>query len=294
MIRRQAGWDGLTTNQGAFQKLFALRPENVSVCAVWAGDLDPEDPNVEFQWSTKRFLELIPAIAAAKLRLSHDFELLRELTYERNTHRWAKETRHVCVVEGCNAVFSTAAGLRTYRYREHQALESEEAKQADKVSKTCRYCGKTYARKDTSVRHEKTCSSNPDREAPSANQPISKRRRTVDPTQVPILSGGAVKSYEALTEEEAPGLPRINIDSPTFYRGERFCRYPGCEFTTRHAKPSALRLHYKNRHRGFMFPIFSTTVAKAIEAEHEQGLFWLSTCVFRGKVEGNPPVVSSR
>jgi hypothetical protein len=101
-----SGWDGLTTNQGAFQKLFKLRPENVSVClrilsvdidrweekipyprfydvdplqvcAVWAGDLDPEDPNVEFQWSTKLYLEWIPAIAAAKLRLSHDFELVR-------------------------------------------------------------------------------------------------------------------------------------------------------------------------------------------------------------------------
>lgn len=86
-----SGWDGLTTNQGAFQKLFKLRPENVSVClrilsvdidrweekipyprfydvdplqvcAVWAGDLDPEDPNVEFQWSTKLYLEWIPLL----------------------------------------------------------------------------------------------------------------------------------------------------------------------------------------------------------------------------------------
>jgi hypothetical protein len=100
-----SGWDGLTSNQGAFQKLFALRPENVSVhlrilsvdvdnwkekipyprfydvdhlqvCAVWAGDLDPEDSDVEVDWSTKLYLEMVPAIAAAKYALSRDFELV--------------------------------------------------------------------------------------------------------------------------------------------------------------------------------------------------------------------------
>lgn len=194
----------------------------------------------------------------------------------------------MCVVEGCNAVFFSAAALRTHRHRKHQALESEDAKQADKDSKTCRYCGNIYTREESRVRHEKSCSDNPDREASASH----KRRQVPHPTQVPILSGG-VKPYDALTEEEAPGLPRINVGSPTFYRGERFCRYPECEYTTRHPKMSALRLHYKNRHGGFKFPKFSTTVSRAVEAEHQRGLHWLSTCVFRGKIEGHPPAVSS-
>lgn len=36
-----SGWDGLTTNQGAFQKLFALRPEKINVrLRILSVDLD--------------------------------------------------------------------------------------------------------------------------------------------------------------------------------------------------------------------------------------------------------------
>jgi hypothetical protein len=36
-----SGWDGLTTNQGAFQRLFQLRPEKVSVLLrITSVDLD--------------------------------------------------------------------------------------------------------------------------------------------------------------------------------------------------------------------------------------------------------------
>lgn len=95
-----SGWDGLITNQGAFMKLFQLVPENVSVglrilsvdldqlkevipplrlydidipqVCEWAGDLDPEDPGVKFKVWTKLYLEMVPAIAAVKMRLSTD------------------------------------------------------------------------------------------------------------------------------------------------------------------------------------------------------------------------------
>lgn len=99
-----SGCDGLTTNQGAFQKLFKLRPEYITVhpriksadldhwedrippprlddvdplqvCATWTGDLDP-DPDVGFKWSTKLYLQLVPAIATAKIDLADDFSIV--------------------------------------------------------------------------------------------------------------------------------------------------------------------------------------------------------------------------
>ncbi|OKP12664.1 hypothetical protein PENSUB_1757 [Penicillium subrubescens] len=145
------GWDGLTTNQGAFQKLFALRPESV-------------------------------------LGL-----LLRDFTFERNTHRWAKGPIHEWGFEGCGA----ACYLEIHRSRTHGVLETEEAKQADSESKKCRYCGKTYARKYSRDRHEKTCLDNPDHETRPKGQPfaISKRRETTDPQSVPMIHAGVKKVW---------------------------------------------------------------------------------------------------
>ncbi|KAJ5880954.1 uncharacterized protein N7473_012007 [Penicillium subrubescens] len=194
------GWDGLTTNQGAFQKLFALRPESVLgllVCPIWAGGLDPEDPkehpNTKLNWPTKSHLEWGPAITASKYRLSNDFKLLRDFTFERNTHRWAKGPIHEWGFEGCGA----ACYLEIHRSRTHGVLETEEAKQADSESKKCRYCGKTYARKYSRDRHEKTCLDNPDHETRPKGQPfaISKRRETTDPQSVPMIHAGVKKVW---------------------------------------------------------------------------------------------------
>jgi hypothetical protein len=157
-------------------------------------------------------------------------------------------------------------------------------------SKFCQYCGKTYARKESRIRHEMSCSDNPDRVTPPASL-NSKHRLVADPTQVPILNDG-VKPYDALVAEDAPKLPRIDVHSPTIYRNERFCRYPECAHTERYIKMSLLRNHYKTRHN-VVVPKLSTKVSRVVEAEHERGLHWLSACVFRDKIEGDPPAVSS-
>ncbi|KAJ5174194.1 uncharacterized protein N7482_000071 [Penicillium canariense] len=315
-----SGWDGLTTNQGAFQKLFVLRPESVSVhlrilsvnherleenvpppclydvdihqvCAVWAGDLDQEDPDVKFNWSTELYLKFVPAIATSKMNLSKDYLELHRYTHERNVHRWAGP-RHKCGFTGCNEEFFTAGSRDKHQSVKHRPPVTEEAIARDIRARTCGFCGKLLARIDTRSRHEKICSDNPDRETgPSQSKPTSRYRRPVDPTTVPVVQG-AVKEYRLLDVDEVLRLPRIDPDAPVIYRGERFCRYPGCQYTRGIERQTHLRRHYDKDHQ-LVLPTLRTSVSKAVQDQHDRGLQWLSRCVYLGRVDGEPPSVGS-
>ncbi|OQD60710.1 hypothetical protein PENPOL_c021G00966 [Penicillium polonicum] len=56
------------------------------------------------------------------------------------------------------------------------------------------------------------------------------------------------RTYLQLTEDDAPQLPRLDLERPRIFRGELYCRYPGCSVTTRYGQPCALQGHYKIKH----------------------------------------------
>ncbi|KAJ5528790.1 hypothetical protein N7527_002183 [Penicillium freii] len=65
--------------------------------------------------------------------------------------------------------------------------------------------------------------------------------------QPPVPSNG-LRTYLQLTEDDAPQLPRLDLESPRIFRGELYCRYSGCSVTTRYGQPCGLQGHYKIKH----------------------------------------------
>ncbi|KAJ5499987.1 hypothetical protein N7453_009038 [Penicillium expansum] len=132
----------------------------------------------------------------------------------------------------------------------------------------CTYCESTFTREDSRSKYEKGCRENPD------SKPRVRKKNVKRGTRINNFSLGAqppvtgLKKYLQLTELGAPQLPRLDLNSPIIFRGELYCRYPGCCVTTRHRQPVGLWAHYKIKH-GIEYTKFKTAIGKIGREQHE-------------------------
>lgn len=75
-------------------------------------------------------------------------------------------------------------------------------------------------------------------------------------------------------------LPRVDPDSPVVYRGELYCRFPGCTVETRYDKTFRLRRHYGINHK---IEFGQGRLAESAQKEPDEGLIWLARYVAFGE-----------
>lgn len=99
---------------------------------------------------------------------------------------------------------------------------------------------------------------------------------------MPEDSDNGIPHYLRVEAPDRVMLPRIDVETPIIYRGERFCRYPGCTDTSLFLHSSNLRTHYRRNH-DFTRYTFSTSVSPAHEEVHDAGKRWLAKAFFYQK-----------
>ncbi|KAJ5207854.1 hypothetical protein N7449_002233 [Penicillium cf. viridicatum] len=80
--------------------------------------------------------------------------------------------------------------------------------------------------------------------------------------------------------------------NPMIYRGEIFCRHPGCtsKEVTRYTQKSIVRKHYQKEH-GMQYRQFSRALRTFNKQPHIDRLQWIAICVQRGQEQaGTAPV----
>ena len=122
----------------------------------------------------------------------------------------------------------------------------------------CVCCGIVFT--DTRNRHHKLCKNNPDGQQRKRKKNV-KRGTRVNKNSLniqPPVPNNRLKTYLQLAKRDGPQLPRLDPESPAVFRGELYCRYPGCSVTTRHKQPSAVLGHYSIKHDR-VFKAFKTS-----------------------------------
>ncbi|KGO37442.1 Zinc finger, C2H2 [Penicillium expansum] len=161
--------------------------------------------------------------------------------------------------------FPSRQRLERHQYSEHRDTMPEGFAPPEFK---CTYCESTFTREDSRSKHEKGCRENPD------SKPRVRKKNVKRGTRVNNFSLGAqppvtgLKKYLQLTELGAPQLPRLDLNSPIIFRGELYCRYPGCCVTTHHRQPVGLWAHYKIKH-GIEYTKFKTAIGKIGREQHE-------------------------
>lgn len=178
--------------------------------------------------------------------------------------------------------FPNSLHLAVHRRNRHPELKTEDGK---KPEFRCPHCSTTITRSDTLKRHvEKTCAKNPAVEKKSPKPPAErgsvKKRKA--PENVPATSDNGLKSYDELWEEHASKLPRINTNDPWIFKGELYCRYPGCTDANRFSEGSKLRRHYELTHH-VVVKTAGAQIRQEGKIQHNRGLTWLARCAQLGE-----------
>jgi hypothetical protein len=226
------GWDGIFTNPFVFADLFkpycdieiklrffvdvprVFREADAQAAVkLLTREIDAD----EAPFDTAEFVKNIQIVSFIKQNLSDLRNQLIQTSHNRNTPPdWHLNedapARYTC--DQCNAGFDKSLHLVMHKRNNH-SNESEE-------EKTCRYCGKIFARKDVRVRHEdRLCSLKPGYVRPP---PRTLKR------PLPSASGstnGFVPYAEI--QQHSDEWPAIDAENPLIYRGEVFCRWSGCQ-----------------------------------------------------------------
>lgn len=314
------GWDGLTTDRHSFVKLFSEWSERITfrvyaeedlekprkffqvnttqVCQVFNGDIDFDlnrpDHEASLEDSTALFIRMFRTISAVKESLSKDSVGLRTLTHRRNYPPEFRElAKYICTV--CQVPCATSYDLNRHMNHKHKEYDDPEA------NLVCHYCNARFKRKDHRDRHMKeACKQRPSQGGLSGNessQPQKKRStrgtkiRVPLPLDQPAGSDNGLLSYRQLTAEHAKHLPRLEIDiaklggldEDIIYKGELYCRFPGCSSRHRHSEPTNLRTHYQRIHKLTYQTSSPGILNPSDKKKHDQGLEWLARWVQLGK-----------
>lgn len=142
--------------------------------------------------------------------------------------------------------------------------------------------------------HVEVCPDNPDarprkKAKPAPRGSVQKTQSNAMEMQLPGSDNG-LKPYLLLDANDAKTLPRLDPESPVVYRGELYCRHPGCTAVHRYATAAKLRRHYKDSHE-LLYNVFRTGVLSPhAQLQHDRGLEWLARCVALGEeTAGEPP-----
>lgn len=158
---------------------------------------------------------------------------------------------------------------------------------------TCEHCGRDHVRKDAWQAHVVRCEQNP--ELPPRKKAKARPRGSLQSTQAnaienqpPPPDNGRIP-YLSLEPTDVKDLPRVDPASPIIYRGELYCRYPGCTSTHRYAVAYKLRRHYTDSH-GMTYKEFKKgKLSKYGLKQHDDGLDWLSRVLYFGEEGAGPP-----
>ena len=123
------------------------------------------------------------------------------------------------------------------------------------------------------------------------DEPPTKKRRAARGSMLRVAlpedqfqgSDVGIKPYLAIKEGaiplKFPPLDLRTLQAEYIYKGEMFCRWPGCgKRSQRYSQPTKLRTHYKDEH-GYEWE--RSTVGRlgpAFQRAHDNGLEWLARC----------------
>lgn len=307
------GWDGLTTNQHSFYELFNgwgdlitfriyadkepggdrlfFQASISQVCQLINGERAINEANSSFSDSTKLFFNMMNSISDWKGVLGFGHDGMKTLTELRNTPKEMRANyQHQC--QDCKMLFKSSRELCIHKNHKHKEYEDPEA------NLDCSVCHKTFARKDHRDRHLKKCKGTADdlieemRLVSFVSLPPRKRAKRGTKLRVPLPedqprgSDNGLLSYRQMTVEIARHLPRLDIDlklrsdfqTDTIYKGELFCRYPGCIHVSRYSEPTKLRVHYRRIHDFVYLNSSFGVLTAADQAVQDEGLEWLARC----------------
>jgi hypothetical protein len=251
------------------------------------------DAEALLEHSTARFCREFNSIHAIKMDWSSVKYRLQAASHQRNTDPAMARNleKWKCPEPGCGKTFP--------EYHVYYAHRRVHLGQTIKFS--CDFCERTFTRDDARNHHQKmTCAKRPGHEIEehARKKPKAALRgsRPIKPTKgMPRSSDGSVDYYQ-LSETQIRSLPRLETDPHVaaslslinkrcdlIYKGEIYCRWPGCKTVTKYSSPSKLRLHYKNAHK-YEYPHYSSGVLEErSQKEHVGGLLWLTKAALHGK-----------
>ncbi|KAJ5612831.1 hypothetical protein N7510_006025 [Penicillium lagena] len=234
-------------------------------------------------------------ISVLKEQLSLDSTFLRELTEYRNWHPDMRDlSKYVC--EKCGTPCDTALSLNRHMHHQHEPYENPE------TDLVCPHCGEKFKRKYHRDRHASTtCPQRPSNFETDASgreldregeRPLKKQKRAKRGTKLRTLpadaqprgSDNGLLSYLQLTEQHVGRLPRVELDltrlegleTDIVYKGEIYCRYPGCTHPHRYSEATKLRPHYQINHQFEYRRSSPGHLNPADDREHQNGLRWLA------------------
>ncbi|BAE63652.1 unnamed protein product [Aspergillus oryzae RIB40] len=261
------GWDGLSTNAVALTSLF--EPYMDRVCITIGSSRIIHEDFMKFR---------VRALYYCKLKIAEDVLALQEESYHRNTPpEWRLGGSHTC--GECGNAFDTSVQLNNHMHKHHEVTEKP----------MCQYCSEEFTRADHRDRHEKEfCKQRPGYvQKPSKRRaPRGSKSRTAQREEDAVISDNGIPNYLSLTVNtlDLPRVePKAELSERLVYRGEVWCRYPGCVHQTKYSSPAKLRTHYKNAHR-FEYPALSPgNLIQREQRVHDQGLEWLARCAYYGR-----------
>ena len=162
----------------------------------------------------------------------------------------------------------------------HEWHVHSELRRGTEMVFTREHCGREHVRKDAWQAHAVQCEKNlalPPRKKAKARPRCSLQSTQANAieNQPPPPDNGR-RPYLVLEPKDAKDLPHVDPVSPIIYRGELYCRYPGCTSTHRYAEAYKLRCHYTDSH-GMTYKEFTKgKLTKYGTGQHENGVDWPS------------------
>ncbi|KAJ5332420.1 hypothetical protein MYU51_019253 [Penicillium brevicompactum] len=270
-------------------------------CQLINGDrlLESVDSDSEYslEHSTARYFRMMCGISDWKAFMGFDHNEMHALTDRRNTPKEMRsQFKYEC--DECKMLLRTSRDLCIHKNHRHKVYIDPDA------NLTCPGCNECFKRKDYRDRHSKKCRMNSDADgsllgdsssaSTDSNLSQQKRKRAKRGTRLrvplpedqPQGSDNGLLTYRQLQSEHAINLPRLKVDLEErcnsevdlIYKGELFCRYPGCQSVVRYSEPTKLRVHYGRVHQ-FTYQQSSYGKLNPVDQEmQEGGLAWLAKC----------------
>lgn len=315
------GWDGLTTDPYSFVLLFGGHNDRVllrifaeeprkfyavnvkQVCEIFEckTPFNMEDDSLDNQFadSTALFVRRFYQIGFIKREMSDLVAKLREQSQNRNTPTEMIRDLSKWKCTQCDEAYPTPYSLNRHMHHKHPANEE---------GLKCGYCDQVFKRKDYRDRHmREVCKKRSSALADITDEPPAKMQRAPRGSKLRVApakehdqgSDGGIKPYRAIEDpgilEELPPLDIANLAGEIIYKGELYCRWPGCENRMkRYSAPTKLRTHYKQKHQ-FEYQSSTTGILNPADQQaHEKGLQWLIKYAQLGKENAGEKPIPTR